>query len=415
VVYVANTGFGWGLRHGIGYAERLAQILSEEMSAGGVVVTGEAVKRTKLRYFLETPRLDPYDEKSLLQWTLFGLPMYAVDLRTPQRSPSTGNSFAKLSSPRAERPAVERIGAVDDEDRCSDPLPDNVRRICYIFDNSAEGVYKKWGASGREVVAEGCPRDEPDGCYYTLDGLATGMSDQPIQPYFVYDSRLDGTSQHGVLWLGGTFVEERGWRPVIAELISNGGSGSNHGSLPRHDTPKPRRRKRILGGDPASCLASDTEPNSMVVPTGESLGDNHSIQRRFTKMDFDALYFNNRVDPGENCDNSGPTFLPTDDQYHSVKGNMVSWNVPVEDTSGVWRVVIVYNEAEQHQWVPLDLTFDEHSETWKGNLELRAELNYVVQAVDNRGNVSWLDYTPRVLPESGVEPEVPQVVEVSLD
>jgi hypothetical protein len=303
-----------------------------------------------------------------------------------------------------------------DEDRCSDPLPDlNMRRICHTFDLSGKRIYRKWGASGREVVAQGCPLDEPDGCYYTLDGLATGMSDQPIQPYFIFNSSLERTSQHGVLWLGGTFVEETGWKPVIAELISNGGSGSNHGSLPRHDTPKPRRRKRILGGDPTSCPASDTEPNSLVVPTGEALGDSHSIQRRFTRMDFDALYFNNTIDPGENCDNSGPTFLSPDVPYHTVEEKVISWKVPVEDVSGVWRVVVVYNETGQHQWVPLDLTFDKNSERWQGSLELHAVLNYVVQAVDNRGNVSWLDYAPRVLPESGVSPEVPQVVEVKPD
>ena len=31
-------------------------------------------------------------------------------------------------------------------------------------------------------------------------------------------------------------------------------------------------------------------------------------------------------------------------------------------------------------------------------------LTYVLQAVDNRGNVSWLDYVPVALPSSGVNP-----------
>ena len=39
-----------------------------------------------------------------------------------------------------------------------------------------------------------------------------------MQPYFVYDSRLTGTSQHGVLWKGGEYEEESGWVPVFAEL-----------------------------------------------------------------------------------------------------------------------------------------------------------------------------------------------------
>ncbi len=32
----------------------------------------------KKRYFLELPGFDVYDEKTLLQWTFFGLPMYSV-------------------------------------------------------------------------------------------------------------------------------------------------------------------------------------------------------------------------------------------------------------------------------------------------------------------------------------------------
>ena len=40
--------------------------------------TSDAGRRTKKRYFLETPRYDAYDEKTLMQWTLYGLPMYAV-------------------------------------------------------------------------------------------------------------------------------------------------------------------------------------------------------------------------------------------------------------------------------------------------------------------------------------------------
>src|SRR6185295_5829012 len=58
VVYVANTGYGWGLRNGIGYGERLGQLFTEELTKGGTVTAGDAVRRAKQRYFLETPRYD---------------------------------------------------------------------------------------------------------------------------------------------------------------------------------------------------------------------------------------------------------------------------------------------------------------------------------------------------------------------
>ena len=86
VAYVANTGYGWGLKQGIGYGERLVEILTEELTGGGTVVVGEVVRRSKQRYVLESPRLDAYDEKTLMQWTLYGLPMYAVKIGTPTKA-----------------------------------------------------------------------------------------------------------------------------------------------------------------------------------------------------------------------------------------------------------------------------------------------------------------------------------------
>ena len=101
-------------------------------------------------------------------------------------------------------------------------------------------MYRKRNSEGDDsttvpaLANPGCP--DPNGCYYTLNGLSersTGAGDIPIQPYFIYDSRLSGTSQHGVLWKGGVYQEESGWVPVIGELVSNGGDGSNHGSTGR--------------------------------------------------------------------------------------------------------------------------------------------------------------------------------------
>ncbi|MCP4660482.1 MAG: hypothetical protein GY856_34200, partial [bacterium] len=255
--YVANTGYGWGLKHGVGYGERLFEILTEEMTRGGTVVTGDAVKRTKQRYLLETPRFDPYDEKSLMQWSFFGLPMVAV--RTgigPGPAGARTEAAGPFEGPPPQvgtRPAVERFGPVSVARRLSEgepgdssthrrarpraSLPRYLTRLDLQFDLTADGVYTKRNALGDELPdTPGCPQPrpgEPEGCYYTLNGLVergTGETDLPIQPYFIYDSRFSGTSQHGVLWKGGVYEQENGWVPVIAELMSNGGNGTNRGA-----------------------------------------------------------------------------------------------------------------------------------------------------------------------------------------
>ncbi len=88
--------------------------------------------------------------------------------------------------------------------------------------------------------------------------------------------------------------------------------------------------------------------------------------------------------------------------------------------SGVWRVVVVYNDGtltgDEGSWVPVELTDDDHDNTWEGSQAFSGtdRVTYVIQAVDNRGNVTWLDYVPAEMPASGVDPEYPNPVDVHL-
>jgi hypothetical protein len=406
VAYVANTGYGWGLKFGIGYGARLVQILTEQMSSAGTIAVGDAVRLTKQRYFLETPRYDAYDEKSVMQWTIYGLPMYAV---------KTGVTSGSSSSVVASRSV---------SDLSLQALPPYVTQLNLSFDFTAAGVYEKHDSTGTVLAAgNGCPDD--NGCYYTLNGLvdrSTGSGDLPIQPYLVYDSRLAGTSQHGVLWKGGTYDQESGWKPIFAQLVSNGGDGSNHGSSPRTILIQPTAPRIVPGVPPADCRPSDLELNSLTVTTGEAVkpsNDNtYSIARRYRNIDLEVFYFNNRTTPANNCDRSGPSLGAG--PYHQISGPSVSWAVPATDPAGVWRVVVVYNRNTVDQqgrgvWNAIDLT-DNGSGTFAGsaNVAGATQLTYVVQAVDNRGNVTWLEYVTSDLPSSGVPLGVPNALDVSL-
>lgn len=424
VAYVANTGYGWGLKYGVGYAERLMELLTEELSKGGTVVIGEAVRRAKLRYFLETPRYDPYDEKTVMQWALFGLPMYAV--RTGIAPGAAG--AALFAGAPGERPAPERIGEVGvrQETAATGALPPYLVQLNLHFDLTGAGVYTKWSAAGDALPATpGCPVS--DGCYYTLNGLverSSGAGDLPVQPYLIFDSRLSGTSQHGVLWKGGTYDQETGWIPVLGELVSNGGDGSNHGSAPRVSIIRPTAPRAVPGQDPEVCRPSDLEMNSLVVGAGEALKDqaaepSYTIERRYRGIELEVYYYNNTLDPSGNCDRQGPALGtgPFGGAYHRASGPTVEWAVPATDPSGVWRVVVVANDnrtdvAGRGVWSPVELAED--GGTWRGSLTVvgASTLTYVIQAVDQRGNLTWLDYVSSLLPASGVPLGVPQTVDV---
>jgi uncharacterized repeat protein (TIGR01451 family) len=425
--YVANTGYGWGLKYGVGYAERLMELLTEELSKGGTVVTGEAVRRAKLRYFLETPRYDPYDEKTLMQWTLFGLPMYAV--RTGIAA-GAGDAGPFAEGAPGERPAPERIGDVGVRREVAAPsaLPPYLVQLNLHFDLTGAGVYTKWSAAGDALPAvPGCPVS--DGCYYTLNGLverSSGSGDLPVQPYLIFDSRLSGTSQHGVLWKGGTYDQETGWIPVLGELVSNGGDGSNHGSAPRVSILRPTAPRAVPGQDPDECRPSDLEMNSLVVGAGEAVKGQeaeprYSIERRYRGIELEVYYYNDTLAPSSNCDRAGPALGtgPFGGAYHRASGTTVEWAVPATDPSGVWRVVVVANDnrtdaAGRGAWSPVELVED--GGTWRGSLSVAgaATITYVIQAVDKRGNLTWLDYVSSQLPASGVPLGVPQTVDVSV-
>jgi hypothetical protein len=428
VAYVANSGYGWGLRYGIGYAARLMQIFTEEMTVGETNVVGNVVKRSKERYTQETARADAYDEKTVMQWTVYGLPMYVVKTAT-----------ASAKSPGVQPHAVgeEMLGAVRVKKEIAEPsvrtnaagptttaLPQYLLQLNLSFDFTGANVFKKHGSNGAVLPAgSGCP--DAIGCYYSLNGLydrGTGSADLPIEPYLVYDSKLSGTSQHGVLWKGGTYDQESNWKPVFAELMSNGGDGSNHGVAPRVVKTKPTSPRVVLGPDPPDCRPGDEELNSLTLTVGETVkeGLEYSIARRYRNTDLEVFYYNNTGTPASNCDRTGPELQggPFSGRYDSVSGTTVSWAVPAVDAqSAVWRVVVVYNRNSvdgqgRGTWIPVELT-DNGAGTFTGSVNLGGptQLTYVIQAVDTRGNVTWLDYVSAETPSSGVDLGVAMAVD----
>ncbi len=73
--------------------------------------------------------------------------------------------------------------------------------------------------------------------------------------------------------------------------------------------------------------------------------------------------------------------------------------MPASDPAGVWRVVVVVNDNSvdalgRGRWTPVELS-DDGSGTWRGSFTAAGAgiVTYMIQAVDNRGNVSWLDFT----------------------
>ncbi|MAT95737.1 MAG: hypothetical protein CL608_01110 [Anaerolineaceae bacterium] len=86
---IAGTGYQYGDTDFIEYSERLYLTFSEELRAGtGPVAIGQALAAAKQTYLMETQELRPLHEKSLIEATLFGLPMLKIDMPAGRGNPS---------------------------------------------------------------------------------------------------------------------------------------------------------------------------------------------------------------------------------------------------------------------------------------------------------------------------------------
>jgi hypothetical protein len=92
--------------------------------------------------------------------------------------------------------------------------------------------------------------------------------------------------------------------------------------------------------------------------------------------------------------------------------------VPVQDEAGVWRVVAVVSDGRigadgRGRWTPVELV-DDGNGRFRGSVPAdgATRLTYYLQAVDRRGNVSWLEYERTEVPASGLEPGIPRPIDV---
>ena len=84
-VLVAGTGYQYGDTDFLEYSERLYRDLAHELRAGvagTAIPIGEALATAKRTYITGTPDIRGIHEKAVLEATLFGLPMFGVNLPT---------------------------------------------------------------------------------------------------------------------------------------------------------------------------------------------------------------------------------------------------------------------------------------------------------------------------------------------
>ena len=96
-IFLGSTGYGLGDDEGIGGTERLINIFADSLMNDGVPV-GQSLVLAKQRYLGSLSTMTVYDEKSSIQFTLYGLPQYQVGATTQTVTASAVTTTCRASA-----------------------------------------------------------------------------------------------------------------------------------------------------------------------------------------------------------------------------------------------------------------------------------------------------------------------------
>ncbi|MFL7808549.1 MAG: hypothetical protein AB8I80_07965, partial [Anaerolineae bacterium] len=300
---------------------------------------GEALRRAKQRYVTELGfgGLGEYEEKSLIEATLYGLPMTRVDL------------------PRTISPHSVPQRTVD------------------VGSGSGGSGFSLAAYSGTPVVMPLAPmlNTTTDGQYYDIGGEIQASAGRPLQPRTSVElvPSMSGYEIHGVLLWTASFTKTAGFDPVIYRPVT--------------DTALSEPPFSYEGWYQSQFWSLNTlgDETRLVVVGGQYLSDDTTTgtERLFGEVTFQA-YSSSSSDYG----------TPAIRSVEATPGeNSVTIEAEVSDAeTSVDQVWLTY-ETSPGWWETFPMDYKEDTGLW--TLEVSNPLDpfeFFVQAVDEGGNVA---------------------------
>jgi len=278
-----------------------------------------------------------YDEKSLIEATLYGLPMLNVSM--PVTQPIGGSALT--SNPNA-------------------PL---------AIDSSLERITVTLPLTPTQ-------HDTPNGTYFSIAGEVQGYPGRPVQPRTTRLADLAPRhSLRGLLLISAVYSDIAPFDPVV--------------TIPVTDVQLPEPPFNAAGWFPAKFWAANRfgDEDRLVIVGGQYNGDG-SVERLYSSVVLNS-YYTPDGDPLAD-DYLSPTIWNVSAE---LAGGGFNFSVDTEDfSSGVARVLITYNLPNPDGsgvWQSIDLAFDPQSSLWVGSVaSLDVSTEYFVQAMDAAGNVT---------------------------
>jgi CSLREA domain-containing protein len=360
-VWIGNTGFGYGDDAAIALNEEIMLSFTRLLRSSATAAVGEALRQAKQDYALSSiGSYGPYNEKALYVTTLYGLPMYRLDVPNPSAAQEADRMQGIVAGPAT---------------RLSPSLFVQTFTVAPTL---------------REAT-------RPNGGFFTANGAAQTLLYNPIQPRV----DLDVTSPagipiplvaHGALFLEGSYDTLTGFDPVITmpvtdteryepQFIYEGWQPATLSLLNRFQTASGARERLVLtlGQFQHTEVKSDAATGRVWVVGNERIYD---------RVIYQVFY-------SESADYVPPTIA----YVSAIPGQppgVAHIEAKVFDAdatgAGVERVVISFTNGHsdgQGEWRSVELERTPASAFWSGDVAgLGDRALFMAQAVDAAGNVS---------------------------
>jgi Tol biopolymer transport system component len=359
--FIGNTGFGLGNTDSVAFSEELMAGLAGHLD--GTLSIGEALDRAKQDYYLSRDAFSSYDEKTLAEAELYGLPMYGV-----------GRAPAAIG---AAQPAAVAAPAVS---------PDPVLGSTSSTSPSQSALATLTGSTSAApfsvVPAFSTQQNGAHGSYFTNAGQVQAPNYRPLQPYVSLPATRSGLTAHGVLVDGLTSADHSNFNP---------------------DNVRPTLD--LTANEPEPQFDDEAWPTK--VPTLVSLNDSNGLRQTLnlttgqfftdaaTSGGVERLWtnINGRVTYSSSADFVPPS-IDSIDSF--ISNGVVSFTGSFSDLDQngnpgtVALAQVVYDVDNNGTWQALPLQKDSTTGNWTGGAPFAGtHVQFFVEACDLAGNCGF--------------------------
>jgi hypothetical protein len=407
--YIAASGYAYGDTELAEYGERLMINLTKALRTGtGPVPVGTALVDAKIAYLSGKPSLSGLDEKTLLQYTVYGLPHMAVNM-PGQRIIDPGATVIAAVDNVTSGPGTSfglGIGEVADGSETV-RLTSTLTRVDRALTDE----------NGGSITAS----------YLTGSDGVVALPVEPILPLETENVSFAGKVLRGTLFMGGTYTNLDNFIPLTSAATTEGSRG--HPAF-YTNTFYPSQN---WGSNLYANI--DGGPTFLQAVMGQyQSNDLTSIQgtlRRYEQMDFKLFYMaNNWADDAENrvaAVAPAPQVILVESNRNGAGNVEIRVNLMYSTAVGVQQAVITWtnpNASGLKSWQSVTLVPDANDLTLfttpAGGINMPTGSVFMVQAVNGAGlvgvdtNQGGYYLVPPSTPVPPPPPAVPTEIESTL-